>query len=450
MPLVRTATHDVSALIDEARFSPFQVRILIIAIIISIVDGFDGQALGFALPALSADFDLPLATFTATISVGLIGMVAGGIVGGPLGDRFGRRSVLLASLAVFATGTLATALVSTLEALFVLRLIVCLGIGGLLPNLMALMTEDAPARLRIAVTTFVVGALGLGGVAGGLFAASVIPSFGWHSIFIGGGVVGILLFVIGLVLLPESIRFDVQRGRTNTVRASLSRITGRTDFSADDEYVIPGETAEKRGSVKELFRNGRGSTTILLWLIFAFNLLIVYLMINWLPSLLSEAGYTAETAAITMSVYNVGGIIGAVVIGLLGGRIGKPAVVLGIAYTVGTVLLLLLQTVDGSVGQLYALAGGIGLCIVGGQAALSGLASAAYPTSVRATAAGWAWGVGRLASILGPSIGGGLLALGVSPVAIVGYAAVPSGLAAVLVLILAAIRRSRPIGHDVA
>lgn len=319
MPLVRTATHDVSALIDEARFSPFQVRILIIAIIISIVDGFDGQALGFALPALSADFDLPLATFTATISVGLIGMVAGGIVGGPLGDRFGRRSVLLASLAVFATGTLATALVSTLEALFVLRLIVCLGIGGLLPNLMALMTEYAPARLRIAVTTFVVGALGLGGVAGGLFAASVIPSFGWHSIFIGGGVVGILLFVIGLVLLPESIRFDVQRGRTNTVRASLSRITGRTDFSADDEYVIPGETAEKRGSVKELFRNGRGSTTILLWLIFAFNLLIVYLMINWLPSLLSEAGYTAETAAITMSVYNVGGIIGAVVIGLLGG-----------------------------------------------------------------------------------------------------------------------------------
>lgn len=132
------------------------------------------------------------ATFTATISVGLMGIVAGGIVGGPLGDRFGRRTVLLASLPVFAVvGALATALVTTQETVFVLRLL-WPGIGGLLPNLMALTTEYAPARLRIAVTTFVVGALGIGGVAGGLFAASVIPAFGWHSIFIGrlGGRIG--------------------------------------------------------------------------------------------------------------------------------------------------------------------------------------------------------------------------------------------------------------------
>lgn len=141
------------------------------------------------------------ATFTATISVGLMSIVAGGIVGGPLGDRFGRRTVLLASLPVFAVvGTLATALVTTQETMFVLRLIVCPGIGGLLPNLMALTTEYAPARLRIAVTTFVVGTLGIGGVAGGMFAASIIPAFGWHSIFIGrlGGRIGRPAVVCGV------------------------------------------------------------------------------------------------------------------------------------------------------------------------------------------------------------------------------------------------------------
>lgn len=184
------------------------------------------RRVGIGLRAARAlcEFRPAPATFTATISVGLMGIVAGGIVGGPLGDRFGRRTVLLASLPVFAVvGTLATALGTTQETMFVLRLIVCPGIGGLLPNLMALTTEYAPARLRIAVTTFVVGALGIGGVAEGLFAASVIPAFGWHSIFIGrlGG-------RSGRPLCAES---HLRRGRTASSAADgcwLGRPTVRT------------------------------------------------------------------------------------------------------------------------------------------------------------------------------------------------------------------------------
>jgi AAHS family 4-hydroxybenzoate transporter-like MFS transporter len=429
-----TRTVLLNDVIGNSKISRFQGGVILLALLISIVDGLDGQALGFAMPAISADWGLPIPRFTMIITFGLIGMITGGVIGGAIGDRFGRRPMILGSITVFAVFTLLTPLVGSLTGLFIMRLIVCLGVGGLLPNLIALASELAPSRHRIAVTTLVFSGQSVGGVIGGLIASSILPVWGWHGIYVVAGSVGVIIGVVALVALPESPQFSALRGDTARVARLLNRVVGRDGFSADDHITAASSDATKASAVA-LFTHRRALMTVLIWFIFGFNLLVVYFMLNFLPSLLAASGLTPAKAALVTTVYNVGGIIG-ILVGVLADKTHRPVLVLACAYTLGSVFILLLAPAHHSLPLLMLVVCGVGICILGAQSALSGLTTEVYPTEIRSTAAGWAMGFGRLASILGPSLGGGLLAAGLAAVSVISLTAVPGAAAAILVTAL--------------
>ncbi|MBB4689653.1 MFS transporter [Amycolatopsis jiangsuensis] len=219
-------TIDVAKGIDQARFPDLQSRVLVVCTIITIIDGHDTQMIGFAVPAMAGDWGVSPQSFTAAATVGLIGLTVGGIIASAIGKRFGRRRILLASIAVFSVGTLATALATTPVELVVLRLLTTLGMGGLLPNLVAVIPEYCPARRRLMSVTIDLAGLGLGGVLVGFVAVWVLPAAGWQGMFVAGGAAGLCCGALAMVAVPDSIRFFTVIGRYDTVRELLARITG--------------------------------------------------------------------------------------------------------------------------------------------------------------------------------------------------------------------------------
>src|SRR4051812_160763 len=272
---------DVRQFIDDHPVSPYQLSVAFICSLIVFVDGFDAQAMGYVAPALTADLHIPRTLLGPVISTGLVGMMFGALIFGPLADRVGRKPVLVFSALTFGIGSLFTATASSVESLSLLRGLTGLGMGGAMPNAIALTSEYMPRRSRaIGVTTMFCG-FSLGAAVGGLIAASLIPRFGWPSVFVVGGV-GPLLIAAGAALwLPESIRFLLVSGRKDDrVRRALSRIAPgdlpRTLVAGGDER------AEGRGQVRHLFAGTRAPATALIWVIYFTTLLNVYFLTNWL------------------------------------------------------------------------------------------------------------------------------------------------------------------------
>ncbi|GHE80743.1 MFS transporter [Amycolatopsis deserti] len=433
---------DVTEVVDRSPLSRFQFRIIAICTAIAVIDGFDTQTLGFAVPALAKDWGLAPASFTLAATLGLVGTIVGSIIAGAAGDRLGRRRVMLASIAIFSLGTLATAALSSMGPLVVLRFVTSLGIGGLLPNLIALVSEYTPRRRRLLCVTVVVTGIGVGGVLGGICAAWLVPLFNWHGLFIAGGVVGLLAGVVAFFGVPESIRFLTLSGREQAARALLSRLDA--SISAGSHLTLAEENTS-RASVTALFQNHRATPTLLLWVIFAMNLLMLYFMLSWLPTLLGQAGFGASTALIGTSIYNLGGVVGGVLVGLSADRVRRPYVLLAATYCGAVLVIAAVPLLNSSVTGMFLAICAAGFCVVGAQSSLSALASAVYPTTVRATGVGWAFGVGRVGSILGPTLGGLFLSLGLSAVTIISLMAVPAAIAAAGALWLGLRRTSQPV-----
>ncbi|XVQ07574.1 MFS transporter [Spirillospora sp. CA-255316] len=437
-------TVDVTEVVDRSPLSRFQLRIIAICLGIAVIDGLDSQLLGFAIPALSKDWNLAPSAFTLPATIGIIGTIAGSIIAGAIGDRFGRRRVMVASIALFSLGTLATVAASSMGPLVVLRFVTSLGIGGLLPNLIALVSEYSPQRRRLLCVTVVATGISMGGVVGGIISAWLIPPFGWQGLFIAGGVVGLLAAVIAFFGVPESIRFLALSGRENLVRTLLARISHHEAGITEQTRFQLAEEKTSRASVAALFKNHRAITTILLWIIFAMNLLMLYFMLSWLPTLLGEAGFRSSTALIGTSLYNLGGVVGSVLVGLTADRIRRPYFLLGAIYCAAVLVIAAIPVLKTSTtGMLLAICAA-GFCVIGAQSSLSALASTVYPTSVRTTGMGWAFGVGRLGSILGPTLGGLFLSLGLGAITIISLMAIPAAIAALGAFWLGLRRASRP------
>jgi len=435
---------DVRQFIDERPVSRYQLLVAAMCGLIVFVDGFDAQAMGYVAPALTAALQIPRSVLGSVISSGLVGMMVGALVSGPLADRVGRKPVLVASALIFGVGSLLTATAQSVDALMMFRVLTGLGMGGAMPNAIALTSEYMPRRRRAGAVTTMICGFSLGAAVGGFVAATIIPRFGWQSVFVVGGVVPILIGVAALFLLPDSIRFLIVKGKQDArVRRYLSRIAPEAAIPAQ---LSPGVDESGAGDVfvvKELFTEGRAIATTLIWVIYFMNLLNLYFLNSWLPTIISDAGIPVDTAIRLTSLFQIGGIGGALVLGRVLDRFLSFWILAG-CYVWAAACIFLIGQAGASVPLLAATIACAGLGIIGGQNASHALSSEFYPTRMRSTGVGWALGIGRIGSIVGPLLGGQLLAQGTAARQVFWAAAVPALIATVAAASVAMVRRGEP------
>ncbi len=400
-------TIDVVDFIDRQPVGGFQIRLLLTCAAVLFLDGFDTQAIGYVAPALAKEWGLSKAALGPVFSAGLFGLMIGALVFGPLADRVGRKTIIILSTLAFGIGALATAMVQDVTTLLVIRFLTGLGLGGAMPNAIAMTSEFNPQRRRATMVMIMFCGFSVGAALGGMLAAGLIPKFGWRSVFIVGGVAPLIMVPILALRLPESVRFLALHGDAPArVAELLGRISPRTAFASDARFVID-ETPLAGLPVTHLFREGRAATTLLLWVVFFMSLLDLYFLSNWLPTVLNDLGASVSEAVVIGSMLQVGGVVGAFALGSLIDRFSFRALALlyfGAVFAVGAIGQLSHSALLVTIAIFAA-----GFCIVGGQISANALAAAFYPTSVKATGVGWALGIGRIGSIVGPVVGGVLL-----------------------------------------
>ena len=428
-------TVDVAGFIDEQKVGGFQVRLLLTCAAVLFVDGFDTQAIGYVAPALIREWGIGRAALGPVFSAGLFGLMLGALVFGPLADRIGRKWIIVASTLAFAIGTLATVWVSDASGLLIVRLLTGFGLGGAMPNAISLTSEYSPRRRRATRVMTMFAGFSVGAALGGLLAAAMIPAYGWRSVFLLGGAAPLLLVPFLAARLPESVRFLALRGDAQVrVAALLARVAPKvvqppgTVFAVHEES-LPGLP------VSQLLRAGRAPATLLLWVVFFMSLLDLYFLSNWLPTVLSDLGASVSLAAVIGAMLQIGGVVGTITLGRVIDRFSFRA--LALTYAVAAVAVAAIGVSTGSVALAGLAIFAAGFCIVGGQIAANALAAQFYPTAIRASGVGWCLGIGRVGSIVGPLVGGMLLAMHWGTGALFVTAAAPALVAAVACFILA-------------
>ena len=431
---------DLARFIDEQPVGRPQITLLLLCASVLFVDGFDTQAIGYVAPEIARVWHLPRGALGPVFSASLFGLMLGALAFGPLADRVGRRRIIILSTAAFGVGTLCTLLATDTTGLLVIRFLTGLGLGGAMPNAVALTAEFSPHRRRATMVMTMFCGFSVGAAIGGLLAAALIPRFGWQAVFVVGGLAPLLLLPLLVARLPESARF-LLLARPGDAR--LPTIIGRM-FPGHGLGPAPRFTAHEARPVgnplPHLFSAGRARPTLLLWVVFFMSLLDLYFLSNWLPSLLNELGATVALSAVIGAMLQVGGIAGVATLGRLVDRFSFGA--LAVTYGLAVVAVVAIGLSGHSTWLATVAIFCAGFCIVGGQTAANALAATFYPTAVRATGVGWALGIGRVGSIVGPLAGGALLALHWTTEALFFASAVPAAIAACAALALN--RQPRP------
>src|SRR6478672_12032917 len=405
--VISASPVDVAEFIDRQPVGGFQIRLLLTCAAVLFLDGFDTQAIGYVAPALAKEWGLTKGALGPVFSAGLFGLMIGALVFGPLTDRVGRKKIIIFSTLAFGIGTLVTAFVHDVNSLLAVRFLTGLGLGGAMPNAIAMTSEFNPRRRRATMVMIMFCGFSLGAALGGLLAAALIPHFGWRSVFVVGGAAPLMLVPILALRLPESVRFLALTGQANArVAELLAAINPKGMFAPGTQFVVH-EPALAGMPVLHLFRDGRTLVTVLLWVVFFMSLLDLYFLANWLPTVLNDLGASVSTAAVIGSMLQVGGVVGTFALGSVIDRFSFRA--LALVYFVAVFAVGAIGQLGHSIVFVTMAIFAAGFCTVGGQIAANALAAGFYPTSVRSTGVGWALGIGRVGSIIGPLVGGALM-----------------------------------------
>ncbi len=446
----------IGELIDGRGMSALQWRVAALCFAVTLLDGFDVQAMAFVAPAVATSWGVGVKTLAPVLSASLIGLFVGSLVGGPAGDRYGRKRAMLVAFTLVGAATLGGATAGSMGELFTWRLLAGLGLGGSIPNALTLTAEYVPTRLRSVVLTLMLSGIPVGAALGGIVAARLVPSSGWQAVFVVGGVMPLALTAALAFALPESLQFlalhDAEAPALRRLLARLAPDAPTVSLSgADAEVATDTKAPASTGSpelevapVRQLLQEGRTRSTLALWLVFFCNLFTVYLLLSWIPVALTSAGLPPAAAIRTAVAFNLGGVPGGLLFAALIDRYRfDPHRVLALAFAAVATLAVAASFIDPTSGAFFAVTTLMGAGIMGGQLSISALAADVYPTSIRSTGIGWAIGVGRVGALVSPLVGGYFLAYSEHAASLFSLAALPAGVACTAVLFLSRVRRAR-------
>jgi AAHS family 4-hydroxybenzoate transporter-like MFS transporter len=396
------------AALENQRIGGLQLRVAALCTLVQVCDGYDLNSVAWAVPSLIHEWHLQPSTFTVAFLWSSIGIMTGALSAGPIGDRFGRRPLLLVALTIFGVASVLSAFAGSLLMLTVLRFFTGLGIGGGFSGAAALTGDYAPHRLRATMIMATFTGAPLGGFLGGQIVALLLPHYGWPMIFILGGGFPLLLVLALALWLPESPRFLATR---QDLSARHAAVLQRLDIDPGS----PGPVDVAQGNpIWMLFGQGYALQTLLLWIIYFCSLLNLFLFAYWMPTVLNMIGMTPAQSVFASSLRDGGAIFVALYLGIAIDRIG-PERTLALHYALGALFIAAIALVAMPYVLLCVVSALAGMTIIGSQTGLNGTCGKLYPARMRTSGLGWALGIGRLGGIAAPVLGGYLLSLGQPP-----------------------------------
>jgi MFS transporter, AAHS family, 4-hydroxybenzoate transporter len=406
--MAETGTVNIAELVETQDKTWFAMGSFLLCCLVMLADGFDNQAINYAAPSIIAEWRINRALMTPVFNISITGWIAGSIAFAMLADRIGRRPAILLAVLLFGAFTLAIALSSNLAQLSVLRFAAALGVGGGMPLSIALVSDYAKAKSRAFWVTLLFLGYTAGSAGGGLVAAEIVPQLGWRSVFYAGGIGGLLIAAILLIGLPESVRYlALRRPADRRILFYARKLKPSAGFGEDVSFAMH-ETVKTGIPVKHLFTDGRSTMTIFLWFALGLAFATHFFLSQWLTTLLTpELGFA--NAARTQALFQAGAAF-SFIFGFLIDRKGIPVATLAMILAALPVAALGVAAGLGA-GISMAMALAAGIMVLGGDVGLSAVPSMIYPTFIRSTATGAAFGVARLGAILGPMIAGYLIYL---------------------------------------
>ncbi|MFZ9257089.1 MAG: MFS transporter [Burkholderiaceae bacterium] len=403
---------DVSRAIDDGAFTSFQKLAYVLAALAIVMDGFDGQMIGYAIPAIIKEWGIARSAFSIAVASGLMGMAIGSLSAGVLSDRFGRKPVLIASILLFGSATVTIGLAPDVTTIAMIRFFAGLGIGAALPAATTLTAEYIPLRSRTMAVTTACVCYPLGGMLAGLAAGQILPAFGWRVFFFIGGSLPIMYAFLLMVSMKESPKYLARQSqRWEELRALLTRMTH--DVAQVRQFTDGVIENAKRGSIADLFRYGRAFDTSWLWVTFFVVQLSIYTAFSWLPTMLTTEGVSPALAGMGLTAYNLGGVIGAVLCALAINQFGSRwPMVFWAAMSAVTAFVLKLVDITGATETFLWGLGLHGLFVTALQCAMFTLCAHIYPTLIRTTGAASAMAFGRLGAFTSSFAGAAMISAG--------------------------------------
>jgi len=391
---------DVQTFLNEQPFSPFQWLVFGLCFVIVLLDGFDTAAIGYIAPSLIKDWGVTRPALAPVLSAALFGLAGGALAAGPLADRFGRKRVLVVSVALFAVACLGSAFAFDLTQLTVLRCITGIGLGAAMPNAVTMMSEYCPDQRRATLTNLMFCGFPLGAAFGGFLAAWMIPQFGWRSVLVLGGVAPLLVLVLLVAVLPESVRYLVHHNRpVEQIRRVLLRISAAAAEATAFVLTEKAPETQAHSGVGVVLSRPYLVGTLMLWLAYFMGLMIFYALINWMPVLFKDGGLPPQQATLIAALFPLGGV-GAVAFGWLMDRFNADRII-ATGFGLTALAIYAIGQAAGNLGALVLAVFIAGILMNTAQSSLPSLAAAYYPTKGRATGVSWMLGIGRFGGIAG-------------------------------------------------
>ena len=403
-----TENVDIGSVVDKAKFTSFHFNVVAWCLLIILFDGYDLAINGVVLPLLMQEWGLSAVQAGMLASTALAGMMFGAMFFGSLADKIGRKKVIMICIVLFSGLTFAGGFASNPTEFAILRFFAGLGIGGVMPNLVALTSEYAPQKMRSTLVTTMFSGYAVGGVMAALLGSWFTPNFGWQIMFF---IAGIPLFLLPLIwkFLPESLAFIVKENKQEEARRIACRLAPDLSVNAKMIFTLPKVDIPEAANVASLFRRGRTTNTLLFWLAFFTCLLTMYALSSWLPKLMMAAGYSMDNSLMFMMVMNIGAVVGIIGGGILADRFHLKPVLMCLGMLGGIVMSLM--GFQSNQFLLYILVFLAGAASIGSQMLLYSYVAQYYPLAIRSTGIGWSSAIGRMGAIVGPILIGSLLGM---------------------------------------
>jgi len=399
----------ISEILDNNPFSAYQIWVCTLCFLIMFCEGFDMMVIGVTMPKIADFLHCKPGALGLAVSAGQLGPLVGAAVLGIVADKWGRRNTLIVSTIIFAVFTFLTTFMTSLEMLATYRFLAGIGLGGAIPNALAYGSEWAPSNKKATLATSMYAGVAVGSMSVGFLAAYMLPRFGWQSLFKLGGLMPVVIVVALFFLLPETLEYTLKGGDKDKLMKMVARISPSLAQEPGVE-IISSERKMTGSPVVHLFKEGRGFATVMIWLAFLCSFFLLWFVAAWAPSLLRKSGATPQQYSIAFACINIGSLLATLLIGRLMDKFNKYNILK--VFFICAFVSVVVFGINSAAGltTLSALCVAMGFFVIGGNSGCMGLATLAYPTHLRGTGIGWAYGVGKIGSLLAPAVGGMFIA----------------------------------------